>query len=262
MPAVLSSDWTGLSKYLLATIFPVKADGTRDVGPDVVAPPTDGTMEATANWQSPFEQSGPESRAPAIMAMLQTGVLPSYAQGLSKIQASNPIAKLILGALQGAAEAATDLSKAAQGRSGMTKLNSTQIFSGAPPLKLPMTLHFRALKDPVAEVRAPVDQLWQWFLAQELAPNGAIVSALTADSVKSALLPSVAPQMVGLRFGGFTLAPMVIESLSHPITVSRGIGGEALHMTVSIVLASLTALDQGDWRRAREGMPTRLFNNN
>jgi hypothetical protein len=263
-PQVLSSKWTGLSKHLLATIFPVSADGSPDTGPEVVAPPTDATLEATAGWQSPFEGSGPEARAPAIMAMLQSGAPQSYVQSLAKLQGSGPVSDFIADLVKSGAAAVTAFSKSAQGRSGMTKLNSTQVFIGAPPVKLPMTLHFRAFDNPAAEVRAPVDQLWAWFLARKLAPDGAIVSAgkaLSSGDVVSALMPSEAPQMVGFRFGGFTFAPMVIESLSQPLTVSRGTDGEALHVAVNITLATLTALDADDWRRAREGKPTLLFNN-
>lgn len=263
-PQVLSSKWTGLSEHLLATIFPVTANGSRDAGPHVVAPPTDAILEATASWQSPFEGSGPESKAPAIMAMLQSGVPQSYVQSLAKLQGNGPVGNFLADLVKSGASAVTTFSKATQGRSGMTKLNSTQVFIGAPPVKLPMTLHFRAFDNPAAEVRAPVDQLWAWFLARKLAPDGAIVSAgkaLSSGDVLSALMPSEAPQMVGLRFGGFTFAPMVIESLSQPLTVSRGVDGEALHVAVNLTLATLTALDAYDWRRAREGKPTALFSN-
>lgn len=261
---VLSSKWTGLSPHLLATIYPVTPEGARDTGPDVVSPPTDGTMEMTANWHSPFEASGAETKAPAIMAMLQSGVLSSYSQPLEKIQGSGTVGQLIAGVIRGGAQSVREFGQAAQGRSAMTKLNSTQVFSGATPLKLPMTLHFRAFSDPASEVQAPVDQLWAWFLARKLETNGTIVAAGKAISRGdwiSAILPSEAPQLVGLRFGGSTFAPLVIESLSQPFTVSRGIDGQALQVAISVVLASLTALDQGDWRRAREGKPTALFNN-
>jgi hypothetical protein len=262
----LSSKWTGLSKHLLAEIYPVKPDGSPDPdgGPSVIAPPTDGMLEATANWSSPFENSGTETKAPAIMAMLQSGVLQSYSQSLAKVQGAGPVTNALAELARSAAISVTDASRAAQSRTGMTKLNSTQIFSGAPPVRMPMTLHFRAFRDPGREVRAPVDQLWAWFLAKMLATDGALVSA--AKSVSSgqfltALLPSEAPQMVGLRFGGFTFAPLVIESISQPITVPRTSKGGEIYTAVNIVLATLTALDAGDWRRARQGKPIALFNN-
>jgi len=255
---VLSSKWTGLNPALLAAIFPVSAKGVAEPGPSVVAPPTEGNLELTANWQSPFEQTGAESKLPALTAMAQTGVLGSYAPLLTGIGSdSGLLAKL--------AQELTNFSQEAQGRSGMTKLNSTQVFTGAAPIKIPLTLHFRAFDNPAAEVQAPIDQLAQWTLARQLAANGSLVSAIQAlrdgKGFLKALLPSEAPQMVGLRYGGYTFAPLVIESMSHPLTLPRSSAGEALHVAVQIMLASLSALDRNDWVRARNGQPTQLFNN-
>jgi hypothetical protein len=262
MARVLSSMWSGLNPRLLATIYPVSPQGLPQPDqPSVAAPITDGNIELSANWQSPFEQSGPETKAPAIMSMLQSGLLEG-------------VAVTLLGRAVGGEEDSlrsrlssevVDFSRTAQGRTGMTKLNSTQAFTGAPPVKLPFTMHFRAFRDPKAEVEEPVDQLTRWMLAQELAPNGSIVSAVRAfrsgQGFLKALLPSRVPQMVGLSYGGYTFSPMVIENMTRPITVPRATDGGALHMQVQLVLATLTALDEGDWRRARAGKPTQLFNN-
>jgi len=257
--AVLSSKWGSLSKHLLATIYAVDPQGNQQAsGDSVVAPPTDGNLELTANWQSPFEQSGVESKAPALTQMLQTGVLQSYAEALlGKGSDTGTTARL--------SQEVTTFSRDAQGRSGMTKLNSTQVFTGAAPIKIPLTLHFRAFDDPATEVQGPLDQLARWTLARQLAANGSIVSATQnfrqGQGFLKSLLPSEAPQMVGFRYGGYTFAPLVIESMSHPITVPRSFAGEALHVAVQLSLASLTALDQGDWTRSRNNQPTQLFNN-
>ena len=265
MPAIdgwdgrqLGSKWDGLSPSLLATIFPVNAQGEPEPGNFVVAPPTDGNIELTANWQSPFEQSGAESKAPAITSMLQSGMLQAYAESLLG-KGSDGSARARLSA------EITSFSKDAQGRTGMTKLNSTQIFTGSAPLKLPLTLHFRAFDDAIEEVQAPIDQLARWVLARQLAPNGSLVSAVeafkTGQGFLKALLPSLAPQMVGFRYGGYMFAPMVIESMSHPITGPRTGDGSLLNVAVQITLATLTSLDQGDWTRARSNRPIQLFNN-
>jgi hypothetical protein len=258
---VLGSDWTGLAEVLLASIYPVDFTGKWDGGPTVKSPPTDGNIELTGNWQSPFEHSGIEARAPVITAMLQSGALQSYAEGL--LGKADPKDKATLvGRLK------TELvgaSQATQGRTGLTKVNSTQIFSGAAPIKLPMTLHFRAFKNPAKEVQEPLDQLAKWVLSKKLAADGSIVAALKnfklGQGFLASLLPSEAPQMVGLLYGGFTFAPLVLEAMSHPLTVPRSSKGEMLSVAVSITLATLTALDQDDWYRARNGQPTMLFNN-
>ena len=84
MPAnsTLSSEWTGLSRHLLATFYEVrKTDQGKWVQDDqcdpqtVQAPLTEASMEIALNWQSPFEQAGAESKAPALLSMLQSGAL-------------------------------------------------------------------------------------------------------------------------------------------------------------------------------------------
>lgn len=257
--AKLGSKWSGLNARLLADIFAVDGRGDAVPGGAIVrAPFTDGNLEITANWQSPFEHSGAESRMPSITGMLQSGTLQSYAQDMPGVGSGDGIASRL-------AADVTNFSKDAQGRSGMTKMNSTQIFSGAAPIKIPLTLHFRAFDDPETEVQAPIDQLARWALARELAPNGAIVSAIEAfkggQGYLKAMLPSLAPQMIGLRMAGYLFAPCVIESVSHSISGPRASDGSMLSVAVQVVLTTLTALDQADWQRARSGRPTKLFNN-
>ena len=262
---VLSSDWTGLSPHLLATLYPVDFTGTAlPYAVSVQAPASDGNVELSGNWQSPFEHSGVESKAPAITAMLQSGTLQSYAEALLGKASSND--QGVLGKLKRELSGSvTDLSQKAQGRTGMTKMNSTQIFTGSAPLKMPMTLHFRAVQHPTTEVQDPRDQLARWVLPISLAADGSIVAALknyrSGQGLLASLLPSQAPQMVALRYGGYTFSPMVIESISHPITGPRSVKGEMLSVSVNIVLATLTSLDGGDWLNARQGKPTVLFNN-
>lgn len=254
---ILSSKWTGLNPSLLASLYPCDARGRQVDGPLVVAPLTEGTIELTANWQSPFEQSGADSKAPAITAMAQLGTLQSYAETfLGKGSDTGALARL--------RQQLTEVSEAAQGRTGATKLNTTQVFTGSAPVKIPVTLIFRAFDNPAAEVTAPLDQLARWTLPRQLAPDGALVSAVQAlrdgQGLLKALLPSVAPQMVALRHGGYTFAPLVIESMSRPIQVPRASDGQPLHVAVQLMLASLTAMDADDWTRAANGLPIQLFN--
>lgn len=260
MAEVLKSKWDGLSQHLLASLYPVNRRG--DPLPDepsVVAPLTDAMLQGQANWQSPFEQSGVENKAPFITALLQSGGAESLLQFIpSRFREGD-------GALANLSREITEFSRSGENRSGMTKLNSTQIYSGSPPLKITGTLHFRAFSDPQAEVHDPVDQLVRWFLPAQLAPNGNLVSALQEignGNFLKALLPSEAPQPVAFRYGGRLFAPMVIEDLQHPLTVPRSIDGEMLHVTMQISLATLTSMDRQDWDRSAQGKPIKLFNNN
>lgn len=77
---VYTSHWDGLSPHLLATFYEVARndDGIWEMTSDtplVKAPLTESNLEMTLNWQSPFENAGPESKAPALLAMLQSGAL-------------------------------------------------------------------------------------------------------------------------------------------------------------------------------------------
>lgn len=257
---VLSSKWTGLNPHLLAAVYPVNAQGAREPESSCVkAPVTDFNIELCANWQSPFEQSGPESKMPSLMAMLQTGTLESVSSIFLGPDNTGD------GVLPRLSRELTEFSRDGQGRSGMTKLNSTQVFTGAPPVKFTMTLHFRAFSDPVGEVEDPIDQLVRWHLARELAPDGNLKSAQRAfkngQGFLKALMPSQAPQMVALSYGGRVYSPVVIESINLPQSVPRSIEGRMLNVALQVTMATLTALDANDWTRARNGQPTRLFNN-
>jgi hypothetical protein len=270
----LSSKWDGLHPTLLASIYQCDRDGVGVPGaPVVISPPIEGSIELSANWQSPFENMGPESKAPALMAMLQTGMITNAFMALTGA------AGLLLGrdadiqnsGLMGPIQRSLDyvdnkfagLASDLHGISGMTKLNATQVFTGSAPLKIPLTLLFRAFSDAKAEVQAPIDQLAVWTLPETLSVDGAITGAIrglaSGQGLAQAVFPSRAPKFVALRYAGYLFAPLVIESISHPLVVQRTREGHPLQTQVQISLASVTALDQEDWRRARNGTPIKMF---
>lgn len=264
--SVLQSKWGGLDKNLLASIYPVDFMG-KAVGDGITvkSPLTESNVELTGNWQSAFENAGPESKAPTIMAMLQSGSLSSYLQAF--FGKADPTSQND-GVLNGVLSQVQGFAKNAQGRTGMSKLNSTQIFTGSAPVKITGTLHFRAFDDPDGEVQQPIDQLAKWVLPKTLAESGSIVSLIEAVrgarrlsdiNIVQALLPSEAPQMLGLRYGGYTFSPLVMESVGRPLTVPMTKAGQPLTVSIPFTLASLTALDVGDWDLARQGKPTKLF---
>jgi hypothetical protein len=255
---ILRSLWHGISPHLIARFYPVKklADGsgwaqsreTRELsstdkyvvddGFEVHCPITDGNMETTLNWSSPFEGAGAESKAPALTAMLQSGTLTPVLQAvLDKVGASS------------AGSSVSGMLDKSVGRTGITKLNSTQIFTGMPPIKLSMTLHFRALVDPVAEVRDPIMQLKRWYLPQLLSNDGLLAGAIKNGAEQStieSIFPSISPQIIGFRFGDMTMEPMVIESMSEPFTNPRSEKGVIVQQSIQLTLATLTALDRRD----------------
>lgn len=246
------NSWGNLNPKLLANIYPCDADGVvivSEASSVVRAPLTDATFEATLNWQSPFEATGPESKAPSLMAMLQTGHLATV---IGALQAVNPIqSETINGVLNDSANKAKQLAKDLEGRTGITKLNSRQVFAGMPPIRIPATLHLRAMTDPEREVLEPYRNLLRWALPQELAEDGILTEVIAStgspnSSIIRALFPSRAPMMVSMIYGGERYAPLVIESISRPLNVAMDRNGAPVYMAVQLVLATLTALDRND----------------
>lgn len=240
----LSSLWDGLSPHLIATFYEVDREGKRPKGTEditVKAPILDGTFSVSLQWQSPFENSGAESKAPMLISMLQSGALQPMVDSLGgmgiKVDTKSK-----------------DFLKGFASRTGITKLNSTQVFSGMPPLDIQCTLLFRAWRDPKVEVIQPIDQLMYWLLPQELADQSTLLSR-AADYVSgkekemiNVLLPSKSPVMVAMNYKGRTYSPMVIESISNDLAAPVDKNGDYVSLSIPIKLNSLTAIDKNDWK--------------
>jgi hypothetical protein len=172
--------------------------------------------------------------------MLQSGAL-------------QPIADRVGGGIGGAISA---LSETARGRTGITKLNSTQVFSGMPPVRIQCTALFRAWSDPATEVEAPLDQLIMLALPVSLAPEGTLLTAgldflragqYDLNNLVQAAMPSQAPRTLAMTYKGRTFAPLVIESVGVPLHSPSDEHGRFVQMQVSITIATLTAIDGADW---------------
>jgi len=248
---VLSSKWDGLSKHLLASFFEVDNENgtwkrTDKTDPaTVMAPLTEASMEMALNWQSPFEQSGPETKAPALMAMLQSGVLQPIVDAFTSGKGSASDASA-------AQKKSGDFLRQFEGRTGITKLNSTQVFSGMPPVKIQVVALFRAWNDPASEVMAPVDKLMEWALPVELSADGSILAraAKTARGEMGfieALLPSRAPVRIAMQYKGRTYSPLVIESIGQPMDAQVDRNGRYVEQLIPMTLCTLTALDRQTW---------------
>lgn len=256
-----SSSWQGLNKQLLATFYPVNTvikDGkryyVRDLtqGAPVIAPILDGAeMEYQFNWQSPFEQMGSETKAPALTAMLQSGILPTAFSGFMNSTMGETATEAIGTENK---DSISNALKSMEGRTGITKLNSTQTFSGMPPIKCTMKLYFRAYQNAKKEVNDPIKQLLKWAVPKELSPDSTLVIMAneaangTSDVGKyiSALMPSVAPTMIAMEYKGRIYKPMVIEAISDPITSPTTSDGYYASAEVSLTISSVTAWDRQD----------------
>lgn len=260
-PNVLSSRWDGLSDKLIASFYPVQKsqDGKSwipvpDSKTTVKAPLTESSMDVSLNWQSPFENSGPESKAPALLAMLQSGAL-------------QPVVDAVTGGKKGdgggdAQKKSNEFLKQFEGRTGITKLNSTQVFTGMPPVKIQVTALFRAWRDPREEVMVPFTRLMRWALPDELSADGSIL-ARAVQTAKGemgyldALLPSRAPTVIAMKYKTRTYSPLVIESISHQMSGPTDKDGYYTELQVNMTLCTLTAIDQGDWTEYVPGQTRR-----
>ena len=241
---ILSSSWDGLSPHLIASFFQCDREGKPIEGPIVKAPLTEAELEVSLNWQSPFEQAGPESKAPALMAMLQSGAL-------------QPFVDAVLGKPEGDANSAqqksADFLKQFEGRTGITKLNSMQVFTGMPPVRLQVQALFRAWLNPQSEVEAPTNQLMEWALPEGLSDDGTVLTRLVGASkgemdAVEALMPSLSPVMIGVTYKGRTFSPMVIESIGQPLSSPVDSSGKFVEMIMPMTISSLSAIDRKDWQ--------------
>ncbi|HSW18313.1 MAG TPA: hypothetical protein VLJ86_13890, partial [Ramlibacter sp.] len=109
------------------------------------------------------------------------------------------------------------------------------------------TAHFRALRNSRQEVQEPLDQLVSWSLPVKLAPDGTLTNVLKGGVAARSIYPSKAPPIVAMMYADMLFQPMVIESISVPLTMPRDKDGHAISTSVQMSIASLTALDRADW---------------
>lgn len=250
---VLSSDWGSLSPHLLAAFYPVAMERMGDTrsfrrigDTSVIAPISDASMEQSANWTSPFENQTPDAGFSAFSHMLQIGALNEVLNALQKVAPT---------AAWGGFDSLKDGAATLSGRTSMTKLNSTQIYSGSPPLKLTLTAIFRAMKNPEKEVHQPVAKLFSWMLPESLADNSLATNAVNAagsgntgaGDILRTIYPSLTPSVIGMTYQGKEFMPMVIESISKPLDSPVTKDGKTSFTTMQMQISSLTALDRRDF---------------
>lgn len=239
-----NTSFTGLNPLLLGQFYVMKRDENANWVSDgcereITAPLTQCHMEIAPNWQSAFENAGIESKFPALAQMLQSGMFGGALVALGEKMKDSKLK-----------EALHDAQKAAEqmvGRTGITKLNSTQVFSGMAPIKIQVTAFFKAHSNPILEVERPIMRLQQWVLPQYLAPDGGFVELLKTGDPLS-LMPSLVPKVLGFRYKNRVFQPMVIENISDPLDAPIDRDGNRIHATLQMTLCSLTALDRNDWR--------------
>ncbi|WP_352309104.1 hypothetical protein [Psychrobacter sp. W2-37-MNA-CIBAN-0211] len=266
---VLGGLWSekGLNKNLVVKIRTViegnneggQGNQTYDVDtskPSVESIFEDGEFTIESQYSTPFESSNPEGRMPNLMGMIQSGqISAAYFSLFAAVNDSTGLATA--GAEAGAAVAnATGMSDSVRGvlsdaesklqglsgRSNFTKLNSRQIFTSSNSVRITGSLIFQAWEDAKAEVEDPLQQLQRWASATELSSQSLIVGGLK-DGFSESMFPSIIPPLVQVEYGGKTYSPMVIESVSAPITAPMNKNGDRIAVKVQVTLLSLTAWD-------------------
>ena len=261
----LGSVWSekGLNSNLVAKIRTVK-EGNFEGGqgkqtyevdteqPTVEALLEDGDFTIESQYSTPFESSNPEGRLPNLMGAIQSGqASAAYYSFFSAINDPTGLS----GAVAGAAEAVLDftglgtvLEKAEGelqgllGRSNFTKINSRQIFTSANSVRITGSLVFQAWASAKTEVEDALEQLQKWAAPVKLSAESLLVGGIK-NGFSEALFPSIIPPLVQLQYGGKTYSPMVIESVSAPITGPMTKDGSRIAVRANITFLSLAAWD-------------------
>lgn len=263
----LGSNWSekGLNKNLVVKIRSViegnfeGGQGKQTYNIDPAAPIVESLFEDAeftieSQYSTPFESSNPEGRLPNLMGMIQSGqVSAAYYSFFAAVNDPTGFTGAVgdLGAAVGEAtgisasgvlEAADTELQGLIGRSNFTKLNSRQIFTSANSVRISGSLIFQAWANAKTEVEDAVEQLQVWASAAKLSAESLIVGGIK-NGFSQAMFPSEIPPLVQLQYGGKTYTPMVIESVSAPITAPMNKDGHRIAVKVQVTFLSLTAWD-------------------
>lgn len=197
----------------------------------VVAVALDGELHLEGQYSTPFENSNPEQRMPSLIGMLQSG---------DWVNTADSVMQGVFGVVIG--EDMKESMNALEGRSNLTKTNSTQIFVASAPVSIPMTLYFEAWESAKIEVENQIKLLSQWVLPEKLEKGSLIGSFAEGQSLQS-LFPSIVPPYVAVFYGGKKYVPMIVSSVSQPLVVPMDKEGNRMALQVPINLLSRTAWD-------------------
>lgn len=243
-----TSNWGSIHPDLIAQFMQIDAKG-EPTGVAFAALVKDGNVEQSLEWRSPFENMNADSRNPVLTAFAQTGALGELTQALGGKSENGEQGE------KGKWQRLSDFSDAHAGRSGITKVNSRQVYSGHAPLKIEMTLILRAWQDPQSEVIAPFTALQQMAYPAKIAENvideaaNGEREAGMGNTIDALMFPSEAPKFVRLTYKGETYPPLVIESIGKPLDAPYSPMGD-IFLEVPVSLQSYQSLDFADIQAA------------
>lgn len=254
------SRWGKINKNLLCQIYKVhkvNKKWEKQGDSSVEAAITEGNLELASQYSSPFD-ANPDVRLPTLMGMIQSGEAVSAIGGIaSSLTQKDGILGAAINGLadlsnkSGLTEGVKKIGSAIQsleGKTNLTKINSIQIFNSTQPVRLSITLFFRAWENAKTEVEAPLSLLEQWALPVYIADK-TILEGVAKEGILAGLFPSTAPPMIAINYAGRTYLPFLIESVSSPLVVERDSNLNRLAATVTLSLVSRAAWDAGDIRK-------------
>ena len=268
---IVGSLWQekGLNPKLIASIRPViegnieggQGEQTYSVDssqPIVAALLEDADFSIEAQYSTPFESSNPEGRWPNLMGMIQSGQTNAAFYSFFAI-ANDPTSfagtAADVASSIGEFTGLTDKAKTAfssmesglnglKDRSNFTKLNSRQVYTSSNSVRISGTLVFQAWANAKAEVEDAINLLQQWASPAKLSEQSLLVSG--ANDGLEGMFPSIIPPLVQLQYGGKLYKPMVIESVSAPITAPMNANGDRIAVRAQVTFLSLNAWDKAD----------------
>lgn len=234
------SDWGYLNPLFLGRIRLCDKEGRLiDGSPTISGLAIDADLSIESQYNSPFENSNPESRLPVLMGMLQAG------------DWVNTVDKLFGGLVNAMGADSTGLSEDVkekinqlEGRTNFTKINSTQIYVSSSAVRLNVVMFFEAWQNALHEVEHQVAALQQWSLPAKLA-NGFVDNMVDNPSIES-LFPSEVPPFVSFTFGNKRYSPLLLENVATPLVTPLDKEGNRLAIEVNLTLVSRQAWDKSN----------------
>ena len=251
LPVQATAQWGALSTHKIAYISLCDREGAVTLlSPVVEAVMTDGDFTVESQYQTPFENSNPENRLPNLLGMAQSGEATAALGRIAASQAGGApellqrIASTVsdVTGLGAAARAIGGAFESLQGKTNLTKINSTQVFVSTGSVRMSVTLFFMAFKDAKTEVEDQISLLQQWALPQELFGKG-LLEGIVGDGL-AGLFPSTVPPFISIVYSGKSYKPFLIESVGVPIVGPIDRHGNRLTATVTLSLLSRQAWDK------------------
>lgn len=226
-----------LNPILMGKIALCDKHGVAINGPTVTGIAIDADMTIESQYNSPFENSNPESRLPVLMGSLQSG---DWVNTVDTV-----LGKVGLNGGNGLSEDVKNKLNQLEGRSNFTKLNSTQIYVSSASARLNLTIFFEAWANAKHEVEHQIATMQQWSLPVKLSDDSA-VGNLANDFSLTSLFPSEVPPFVSLTYGKKRYSPLLIESVSAPLVTPMDSEGNRIVVEATITLVSRQAWDKAN----------------